>query len=451
MADGGAPLSTAGHGGVDLISDLNDDVLREIITRLPLMEAARTAVLASRWRYLWRSDRLVLKDVDIHEPARDAVVPRVLADYPGHFRTVILADCRLASLDRELPAWPRLLVDKRTEELLLANRWVMDQPNPARLLPADILRCDSLQELTLDFWTFPSGTEVLLPRLRALAIVRIVISEQELECLIAASPVLESLRLTVNSSKHVRLRSKSLMCALVGLLKVEELTVVDTPLLARLFLFLSLPLNGVRIRIVCAPNLRVLGYLNTGTHELQIGDSVIRPDRMVSTSTVVPSVQILALTVNFGVFVEVKMLASFLRCFPNVDTLHIQSVLRGPSVTANEPSGDHHANFWREISPICCLRSHVKKMVIHNFRGDQNEFEFLKFVAMNAEELQSLLVASHKDILSSAVKVNETKDELQRLQFPTGISAVLRVSHKAATVWRLGKACILTIDDPFEC
>ena len=423
MADGGAPLSTAGHGGVDLISDLNDDVLREIITRLPLMEAARTAVLASRWRYLWRSDRLVLKDVDIHEPARDAVVPRVLADYPGHFRTVILADCRLASLDRELPAWPRLLVDKRTEKLLLAYRWVMDQPNPARLLPADILRCDSLQELTLDFWTFPSGTEVLLPRLRALAIVRIVISEQELECLIAASPVLESLRLTVNSSKHVRLRSKSLMCALVGLLKVEELTVVDTPLLARLFLFLSLPLNGVRIRIVCAPNLRVLGYLNTGTHELQIGDSVIR----------------------------VKMLASFLRCFPNVDTLHIQSVLRGPSVTANEPSGDHHANFWREISPICCLRSHVKKMVIHNFRGDQNEFEFLKFVAMNAEELQSLLVASHKDILSSAVKVNETKDELQRLQFPTGISAVLRVSHKAATVWRLGKACILTIDDPFEC
>ncbi|KAF7102892.1 hypothetical protein CFC21_103950, partial [Triticum aestivum] len=128
MADGGAPLSTTGHGGVDLISDLNDDVLREIITRLPVREAARTAVLASRWRYLWRSNRLVLKDVDIPEPARDAVVPRVLADYPGHFRTVILADCRLASLDRELPAWPRLLVDKRTEKLVLANRWVMGQP-----------------------------------------------------------------------------------------------------------------------------------------------------------------------------------------------------------------------------------------------------------------------------------------------------------------------------------
>lgn len=38
----------------------------------------------------------------------------------------------------------------------------------------------------------------------------------------------------------------------------------------------------------------------------------------------VSSVKILDLMVNFGVFEEFKMLDSFLRCFPNVDTLHIQ-------------------------------------------------------------------------------------------------------------------------------
>jgi hypothetical protein len=37
---------------------------------------------------------------------------------------------------------------------------------------------------------------------------------------------------------------------------------------------------------------------------------------------VVPSVKILALKVDFGVLEEVKMLASILRCFPNVDKLH---------------------------------------------------------------------------------------------------------------------------------
>jgi hypothetical protein len=45
---------------------------------------------------------------------------------------------------------------------------------------------------------------------------------------------------------------------------------------------------------------------------------------MASPSTMVPSVKILALKVNFGVLKEVKMLASILRCFPNVDTLHIE-------------------------------------------------------------------------------------------------------------------------------
>ncbi|XP_048544338.1 FBD-associated F-box protein At5g60610-like [Triticum urartu] len=442
MADG------AGSGRSRL-SALPNDLLRHIVTFLPVMEAARAATLGRGWRHLWRSYPLVLKDADIPERARDAAIPRVLADHPGHFRAVILYDCRLASLDRELPAWPRLLVDKRTEKLVLAYSWVVNQPNPGRLLPADILRCDSLQELTLDFWTFPSGAEVVLPRLRILAMVRIGISEQELESLISASPVLESLRLTLNSPKHVRLRSQSLQCALVGLSRVEEFTLVDTPLLERLYLFLP-PTGVVGFRIACAPNLQVLGYLDTRAHKLQIGSSVIGSDTMVSASTVVRSVKILALTVNFGVFGEVKMLASFLRCFPNIDTLHIESAPHDPSVTANEPSGEHHAKFWQEISPICCLRSHIKKMVIHDYRGDQNEFEFLKFIAMNAQELQSLLIVPHEGILSSADKVNEIKDKLQCLQFPTGISAVLQLSPKAGTGLRLEKASNLTIDDPFE-
>ncbi|KAM3192342.1 hypothetical protein ACQJBY_069524 [Aegilops geniculata] len=451
MADGGAPLSTAGHGGVDLISGLNDDVLREIITRLHLMEAARTAVLASRWRYLWRSNRLVLWDADIPEPARDAVVPRVLADHPGHFRAVMLYDCRLASLDHVLHDWPRLLIDKRTEKLVLANRFARSEPNSVRLLPADILRCGSLQDLNLHYWTFPSGTDIFLPHLRILTMTRIVISERDLECLIAACPVLKCLRLGINSSKHVRLRSQSLGCALISVSMVKEFTVtmVDTPLLERFHLFEAI--NGVEVRIARAPNLRVLGYLDTRVHKLQIGDSVVASDTMVSASTVVPSVKILGLTVNFGVFAEVKMLVSFLRYFPDIDTLHIESALHGPSVTANEPSGERHARFWQEIRQVYCLRSHVKKMVIHNFRGDQDEFEFLKFVAVNAQELQSLLVVSQEGIVSSADKVTEIKDELQCLQFPTGISAVLQVSPKAGDVLRLEKACNLTVDDPFEC
>ena len=37
----------------------------------------------------------------------------------------------------------------------------------------------------------------------------------------------------------------------------------------------------------------------------------------------VPSVKVLALKVRFGIRKEAKTLPAFLRCFPNVETLHV--------------------------------------------------------------------------------------------------------------------------------
>jgi hypothetical protein len=44
----------------------------------------------------------------------------------------------------------------------------------------------------------------------------------------------------------------------------------------------------------------------------------------VSTGTIIPHVQILALQVHFDLCDEVKTVPSFLECFPNVKTLHIR-------------------------------------------------------------------------------------------------------------------------------
>lgn len=38
----------------------------------------------------------------------------------------------------------------------------------------------------------------------------------------------------------------------------------------------------------------------------------------------IPSVKILALRVDFHAFTEVRMMSSLLRCFPNVETLHVE-------------------------------------------------------------------------------------------------------------------------------
>lgn len=297
-------------------------------------------------------------------------------------------------------------------------------------LPADILRCGSLQSLFLAYWKIPDDLPLAadaFPNLRRLGLVRIDMSDQCIHRLLAASPVLENLGLVLKGKpERVHVCSQSLRCLLLGLSKVEEFTVVDAPLLERIIFFRP-PYGGtdcVRFKIASAPKLRVIGYLQTRIHKLQISDNIINPDTNTSPGTMVPSVEILAVKVNFGVFWEVKMLASFLRCFPNVSTLHIESVPHDPSVATHEPTEEHYARFWQEASPVESLRLHVRSLFIHKFRGDQNEFEFLKYVAMNARELRALLVMSPEENFASALanKVNEMANKLDRPRFQPWIA-----------------------------
>uniref|UniRef100_A0A0D3F1H9 F-box/LRR-repeat protein 15/At3g58940/PEG3-like LRR domain-containing protein n=1 Tax=Oryza barthii TaxID=65489 RepID=A0A0D3F1H9_9ORYZ len=128
---------------------------------------------------------------------------------------------------------------------------------------------------------------------------------------------------------RARLSSGSLRCAQFCLSFMEEVAVLDAPRLERLFLWRNI--KNTRVKIGHAPQLRMLGYLQPGVHQLEIGNTIIKARTIVRPGTTVPSVNMLALHLHFGVRNEVKMLPSFLRCFPNVETLCVEGVALGAS------------------------------------------------------------------------------------------------------------------------
>ncbi|GJM84955.1 hypothetical protein PR202_ga00672 [Eleusine coracana subsp. coracana] len=387
-----APLASAAaarapEDGIDRISRLPVEILRDIVSRLPAKDAARTTALAKRWRRVWHSVPLVLVDahllpgraraarprrfMDILTAPRGVAdaVSRALAAHPGPFRCVYLTGTPMDAHRAEATLWLQLLAAKGIQDLVFVNRatkFALDLE-----LPATLFKCSSLTRLYLGCWKFP-GTAAL-PR-------------------VAAFPYLQETR---PQFLCIRVQSSSLRCVEVCAGMVPEITVVHASRLERILLWEAWgfgPLNNLisRIKIGHAPKLRILGFLVAGMHQLEIGNTIIKVGTKASPSTTVPSVKMLGVQVKFGARNEARMLPSFLRCFPNVETLYVQSEdpefkigHRGPQ-PGSSGNGKLDLKLWEEAGPIECVQRHIKKLVLREFRGQRCDLDFLKFIAERA-------------------------------------------------------------------
>jgi hypothetical protein len=242
-------------------------------------------VLSTRWRSVWAATPLLVDDAHLKATnesremsAMCAVraVSRCVAAHPGPIRAVRITR---TSFDEQEYALQRLvasLAAKNVQDLILFNRPVpFDMP-----LPDDILSCASLTRLYLGIWCWPfpdtTAHPPAFPNLQELGLFRTIIDDKEVDALLAQCPKLKifSFAMAFNCPSRLRVKSRSLRVVVEWRCSFVEVIIDDAPCLERL-LFES---SGDRrpVKIVHAPRLEVLGFLDLQLHTLEIGGIAIR-------------------------------------------------------------------------------------------------------------------------------------------------------------------------------
>ncbi|VAI42791.1 unnamed protein product [Triticum turgidum subsp. durum] len=217
------------------------------------------------------------------------------------------------------------------------------------------------------------------PLLKKLTLFYISISEHVLHRLLSGCHALESLYMAeVRAAGCLRVSSPTITTIIFRHSSSEkaELVIEDAPCLLRLLLTDCNRDDCVTVRVISAPNLKILGPFLVVVSKLLLFQGI----SSVSSTNSMHTLKVLALKPSGD-----KLLAvlNILRWFPCLEKLCIIFHKHYEMHEENEPQYD-------PLHPIECLESHLKKVVFKSFQGYRRQVEFARFFVLNAKVLDKM-------------------------------------------------------------
>ncbi|TVU01577.1 hypothetical protein EJB05_52949, partial [Eragrostis curvula] len=393
--DGAGIADRAAGDGRDRISELPDAVLLSILSHLPLRDAGRTSALSTRWRGLFDQSLLDFNACQPFPPEEGrgcewmiGAVTDILAARPRvkirSFRFVMYGrgfDGHLHVID----GWFRDLARHRVRELDVDMFYAAPKPE----LPGSLLDLASLETLKVYCCRFPdTEPPPRLPVLKNLDLSNVTMSQHSLQAMLSHCTSLECVKLkNIVGVENICLRSKSLARLYGDFGDLKELVIEDAPSLEEL-VGIDLPNGNVKVKIIFAPKLKVLGYLGISVRPLVLLDTLF-DGGILQLRTLMHSVRTLAIQVPFSKKGYTVFVAQLLKCFPCLEVLHVEPDKRSVSrsVTVEE---------WDTSNPIQCIQQSINTVVFEYYGGEECQWGFLTFLLEMARILKHVKLCCWK-------------------------------------------------------
>ncbi|TVU39617.1 hypothetical protein EJB05_13044, partial [Eragrostis curvula] len=247
-------------------------------------------------------------------------------------------------------------------------------------LPPSALRFTNLRVASYGNCHLPEdlGEGISFPHLSTLTLQQLTNTESTLHALLSACPTIKSLLLVDNKAfRNVRISSPSLITLGVsietGERVMEELIIVDAPIMVKLLLF-NTDGGPTKLCLIHAPKLVVLGTMSSVMEDVQLGKSVFKNMTAISSISFLQAVKIFSISATGF---QLKVVMDILKCFPCLEKLYFTSMAKE---SGDQLNGD---------PSIECVLTHLKEIVLRNYRG-RIDVAFARFFISHAKKLKSM-------------------------------------------------------------